>query len=392
MTDHGDHDSPEYRRLADPRSYFGKLRAKGPVDFEEGYEGRLQVLKIDDADVVLRDHETWSSGMGANHYGNARPLIPLQIDPPDHVRYRRLLDPVFAPRSIAGLEADVVALTNGLIDGFVADGGCDLSEDFSVPLPSAIFLRLLGLPQADLPGFLKLKDSLIRPEGPTEEARLEVRTHASAEVYDLFRSVLAERRTEPRDDIVTRLAQAEIEGSTLSDEEILDICHLLLMAGLDTVSISLQCMFLHLATHPEHRRELTDDLSLTSNVVEELLRWEAPVMGVTRYATRDTRLGGHDLPEGTRAQVMLASLTTDPDTAEGYDRVDFHRQNNRHLAFGGGPHRCLGSHLARLELRTAIHEWHRRIPDYGLAPGAEITWSGPMLRTIDHLPLVWQAA
>jgi cytochrome P450 len=383
-----DVESIDYRRCADPRTYFSGLRQKGPIDTEEGYEGRIQVLTQPGADEVLRHPDVWSSGQGANQFGG-RPLIPLQIDPPDHARYRRLLDPVFAPKRIGLLEPEVVSRTGELIDRFANRGSCDFSVEFSIPLPTAIFLGILGLPMEDLEQFLTMKDNLIRPAGATVEDRQALRERTGQQVYELFEGILKQRTQEPRDDVITWLKDAEVEGEKLSTEEILDITYLLLMAGLDTVTISLQCIFHHLATHPDHRRMVSDDLALVPAVVEELMRWETPVQGVTRVATRDTEVLGQQFSMGSRLQVSLASVNTSPDTAPGYDQLDFHREDNRHMAFGGGIHRCLGSHLARLELRAAVREWHRLIPDYEVAPGAQVIWNGYQLRGIDHLPLVW---
>ena len=385
-------ESVEYRRSADPRRYFADLRATCPIDTEEGFEGRIQVLTATDGEQIYRDAALFSSGQEASHHGSARPLIPLQIDPPEHRRYRKLLDPVFAPRNVYPLEDEIAALTNTLIDRFIANGRCDFSEELSIPLPSAIFLRMLGLPFEGLDSFLALKNNVIRPPGDSNEERAANREAAGKEVYALFEGVIKERTTEPRDDLITKLVNSEVEGQRLTPEETLDICYLLLLAGLDTVSISLQCMLHHLGTHEEHRRALAADLSLVPHVVEELLRWETPVQGITRFAKTDTEVGGRPFPAGSRFQVMLASINTDPGTEPGYDEIDFHRENNRHLAFGGGVHRCLGSHLARVELRTVVREWHRRIPEYTVDPDAAVVWNAAMLRGIEHLPLVWEVA
>jgi cytochrome P450 len=384
-----DRDSIEYRRCADPPRYYAALREKGPVDYDEGLEGRIQVLTQEGEEQVFWHPEIFSSGMGANQQGNARPMIPLQIDPPDHVRYRRLLDPVFAPRNVNPLAPDVAALTNELIDRFEAKGECDFTTEFSIPLPSAIFLRLLGLPFEGLEDFLALKDGIVHPVGDTLEERRASSQATAKEIYALFGRVIAERKEEPRDDVITTLVNAEVDGERLTDEQLLDITFLLLLAGLDTVSISLQCMLYYLSTHSERRREVAGDLDVVPAAVEELMRWNTPVQGVTRVALHETEVAGCPIHEGDRVQVMLGSINTDPNTAAGYDRIDFHRENNRHLAFGGGVHRCLGSHLARLELRTALREWHRRIPEYELAPGTDIEWNGDTLRGINHLPLVW---
>jgi cytochrome P450 len=385
-----DENSVEYRRCADPRTYFAGLRSKAPIDTTEGLEGRIQVLTRDAAEPIFRDPMLFSSGVGANYHGAPRPLIPLQIDPPDHIRYRRLLDPVFAPKNVYPLEADVADLTNRLIDRFVDAGRCDFTKDIADQIPSAIFLRILGLPFEQLPEFLALKDGIIRSAGATADERDANKAKTGQAISELFSGVIAERRAEPRDDLVTKLISSEVDGERLTDEELVDICFLLLLAGLDTVSITLQCMIHHLAKHPEGRRELVADLDLVPNVVEELLRWETPVQGLTRVLTGDAEVGGCPFSKGDRVQVILASINTDPGTEPGYERVDFHRENNRHVAFGAGVHRCLGSHLARVELRTVLREWHRRVPDYSIDPAATVRWNGSMLRGFHSLPIVWE--
>jgi cytochrome P450 len=340
--------------------------------------------------TALRDPEHFSSDMDAVAMGNVRPLIPLQIDPPEHLKFRKLLDPLFAPREVARLEAEVRRLTNELIDEFVDDGRVELNEAFAVPLPCTIFLALLGLPQDDLPRFLRIKDDIIRPAGglASREATA-IRARTAQEIYGYFSPVVAARRAEPRDDLITRLVDAEVDGHRLSDEDILDICFLFLIAGLDTVTATLTCSVAYLAEHPEHRRELVADPSLIPAAIEELLRWETPVPGVARVCRRDTELDGVAVPAGTRVTVLIGSANTDGAEFDDADTVDFHRDENRHLAFGGGIHRCLGSHLARLELRVALEELHRRIPEYELAPGTVLEYA-EALRTVEHLPLVFE--
>lgn len=391
MPDAPDMITPEYRRSADPRAYYAPLREKGPIDTTEGLAGRVQVLGHEEADRVLHDYTTFSSAAAGHLPGRPR-LIPIQLDPPEHAHYRRLLDPVFTRRNIAHKEHEIAALSNELIDRFYARGECDFSEEFSQVLPSAIFLKIFGLPFEELDFFLDLKNRMLRPlPGLTLEEQAPVRQQAGVDARELFERVIEERRADPQDDLITRLITAEVDGQRLSQEDLLSICQLMLLAGLDTVSISLQCMLHHLATHPEDRRFLVADLdSRVEGAVEELLRWESPITGVSRRATCDFELAGQAFPSGTDLQVMLGAVNTDPATHPGFDAVDLGRTDNRHVAFGGGVHRCLGSHLARLELRTALREWHRRIPEYELAPGTEIVWNGAALRGIDHLPLVWQ--
>jgi cytochrome P450 len=207
-------------------------------------------------------------------------------------------------------------------------------------------------------------------------------------IYAYFDEVLDERELERRDDLLSRFLDASVDGQRLTREDILDICFLFLIAGLDTVTASLDCLFAYLAEHPDQRRQLVDDPSLVPAAIEELLRWETPVMGVVRVALEDTEVSGCPVHEGDMVMVMLASVNTDEAELPDADVVRFDREANRHLAFGGGVHRCLGSHLARLELRVALREWHRRIPEYAVAEGHTLAYTSG-IRSIDHFPMTF---
>jgi cytochrome P450 len=342
-------------------------------------------------DEAFRNPELFSSNMSAVDLKNIRPLIPLQIDPPEHKKFRKLLDPIFAPRQMALLEDSLTALVNDLIDGFIDRGELDFATEFSIPYPSQVFLTLLGLPLDELPRFLGMKDGIIRPDHATGTlwGSDEAHAHQAAiaqSIYDYFDEVLDEREGDRRDDLLSRFLDAEVEGERLSREDILDICFLFLIAGLDTVTATLDCMFAYLAQHPDHRRQLVADPELIPHAIEELLRWETPVMGVVRSATADTELGGCPIHAGDQVMAMLGSANTDEAEFDDADVVRFDREANRHLAFGGGIHRCLGSHLARQELRIALREWHRRIPEYSVADGCTLVYTGG-IRSIDHFPM-----
>jgi cytochrome P450 len=182
--------------------------------------------------------------------------------------------------------------------------------------------------------------------------------------------------------------EAEVGDDRLTEEEILGICFLFILAGLDTVTDSLECFMARLAQHPEERRQIVDDPAVIPSAVEELLRWETPVTTVARVATRDMELEGCPIHKGESISVVIGSANTDEEAVPGADQVDLARTENRHLAFGGGVHRCLGSNLARLELRVALREWHRRIPDYSIAPDTNLVYMMG-LRQIDELPLLF---
>lgn len=368
-----------------PQSMYADLRRETPV---MELPGAVAVCTRDEVVEILRNPDVFSSGMAATNLGNVRPLIPLQIDPPKHIQYRRILDPLFAPRQVAPMEEKVIGLVHSLIDRFADDGQVDLAKAFTIPLPSEVFLVLLGLPLSDLDTFLVMKDGIVRPEGATMAEHNEVRRRTAASIYEYFETVLDEREREPQDDLLSRFLVTEVEGKRLTRNEILDICFLFLIAGLDTVSASLECMFAYLAQHPDARRRLVEHPELVPSAVEEMLRWETPVPGVIRVALSDTELAGCPVHKGDQVFAMLGSANTDGPGADSIEDVDLAREENRHLAFGGGVHRCLGSHLARLELRVALREFHARLPDYEIAPGAKLEVT-PGIRSYPSLPLVF---
>ena len=372
-----------------PQPIYSMLHASTPIFRLEGVG--VIVTSRAGVDQVLRNPDIFRSG-GAHDLGAKRPLIPLQIDPPDHRKYRKLLDPLFAPQRMKLLEDSTVQLVNDLIDGFIDEDEIDFSKQFSTPYPSQVFLTMFGLPMEDLPRFLKMKDGMIRPDvvvghelGHPETEAHQQRTAES--IYEYFEQLIDERATDLRDDFLSHFLQAEVEGDRLTHEEILDICVLFLIAGLDTVTASLDCFFGNLAGQPEARRKIIDEPESIPAMVEEMLRWETPVMGAARLATADVEIEGFAVSAGESVMALLGAANVDAQEFPQADELVWDREVNRHLGFGGGIHRCLGSHLARLELRVALREWHRRIPDYAIKPGAELLYTAG-IRTIDAFPMV----
>jgi cytochrome P450 len=376
-----------------PQPVFKEFRAM-PVMPIEGM-GVMLTCRAE-VDEAFRNPQLFSSNMAAVDLKNERPLIPLQIDPPEHKKYRKILDPLFAPRAMALLEDSVTTLVNDLIDRFIDRGEVDFAQEFSVRFPSQVFLTLLGLPLEETDTFLKMKDGIVRPEWATKstfgsETALTYQQETADSLYAYFNKVLDERELAPTDDLLSQFLTFEVDGERLTRNDILDICFLFLIAGLDTVTATLDCMFSFLAQNPEHRQQIVDDPSLIPAAIEELLRWETPVMAVIRVATEDTEISGCPIKEGDSVVAMLGSANTDEKDLPDADVVRFDREANRHLAFGGGVHRCLGSHLARQELRIALREWHRRIPTYAVQPGHELVYT-PAIRSIEHFPLVFTPA
>ncbi len=382
--------SMDAETAANPQPMFKELRDAMPVMPVDGVG--VVVTRKAEVDEVFRHPEIFSSNADAVDLKNRRPMIPLQIDPPEHKKYRKLLDPIFAPRQMALIEDSVAETVNALIDGFVDEGEIDFAKQFSVPFPSQVFLTLFGLPFEELPRFLKMKDGVIRPEVVTgtnfnsEEANAYQQETADS-IYEYFNEILDVREAERKEDILSRFLDAEVEGEKLTREDILDICFLFLIAGLDTVTATLDCMFAYLSAHPDQRAKIIEDPSIIPAAVEELLRWETPVMGVVRVAIEDTEMGGCPIHKGDNVMVMIGSANTDEAEVPDADQVRFDREVNRHVAFGGGVHRCLGSHLARQELRVALREWHRRIPEYSVAGDHTLEFTGG-IRSVDYFPMV----
>ncbi|HUY22802.1 MAG TPA: cytochrome P450 [Acidimicrobiales bacterium] len=373
----------------DPRAIARSLREQPVQRIGDMF---TLVTRREDVEDALRKTATFCWSEVPMDLGNIRPLIPLQIDPPQHVKYRRILDPLFAPKKMALLEDEIVGLVKELVDVFAGRGTCDLHEEFAVPLPCRVFLRLMGLPFADLDQFLAVKDDIIRPDGVTMEEQAPARKRAGEAVYAYFETELKRRHAaEPTDDLLTQIMKGEVDGVRLTDEEVMDVCYLFIIAGLDTVTDSLDCFFAYLAQEPEQRRLIARDESVIPSAVEELLRWESPVPAVPRVATQDVDFGGCPVKAGEQVMLLLGSANTDDAAHPGVDTVDLRRNPNPHLAFGGGVHRCLGSHLARVELRVALREFHRRIPDYQLVPGTVLQYT-PGLRSLTTLPLEFDPA
>lgn len=376
---------------ADPVPFYEALRESCPIAMLDGIgEGTHIISRYEDVKFALRHPEIFSSDVNAVDIGQDRPLIPLQIDPPHHAKYRRLMDPQLSPKEMARLEEDTRKLVNDLVDRFASTGACDFHADFSVPFPCTVFLSITGLPLDELDRFLEWKDNIIRPDvemGDVEGAN-RIRRETGRALYDYFGEVYDERLEKPGDDVISRFVHGEVEGRTLSRDEVLDICYLFILGGLDTVTSTLDCSIAYLAQHPEHQRALVERPELVPHAVEELLRLQTPVMQVLRVVAQEHEMHGVQMKPGDHVMVMLGSADTDPSEFDDPHELLIERGSNRHFAFGGGPHRCLGSHLARLELHLALEELHKRLPDYRLAEGADLYYS-PGIREIRELPLVF---
>jgi cytochrome P450 len=385
--------TPEF--AAHPQPVYRELVTKCPFA-RQALVGSPVLSRYEDVLWALRHPEIFSSEMEIHMaLGTERPMIPQQIDPPAQTKFRKILDPRFSKKRMQEIAPAVRRHANELIDAFVERGACEFDREFAVPLPCTAFLSLMGLPQAELPRFLRIKDMIIRPqtllENPTGEGAQALRKEAGRQIYEFFGAVIDERTKRPGTDMVSYLLETEIDGHRLSREDILDVSFLLILAGLDTVTATLGCNIAYLAANPEQRRRVALKPASIAGAVEELLRWETPVTAVPRIVKQNVEIHGHRLAKGEMVTLLLGASNVDSTEFQEPDRVDFERERNKHLAFGGGPHRCLGSHLARMELEVAMQVWHERIPDYRIQPGETPRYSAG-IREVQYLPLVWDRA
>jgi cytochrome P450 len=371
-----------------PQPLYAELARRTPFRTDEGM---VYLTQMADVTSALKEHAVRSGGEAM---GSHRPLIPLNIDGPEHTKYRRLLDPLFAPKRVAMFEPVVRALADELIDAFIDDGQVELFGAFCDPLPSRVFLGILGLPQRDVAFLQEFKEAAIRPRGTTPEAALAYQEEKTQGMYAYLNAELDRREAlaDPGDDLIAWFLQAEVEGDRLTRENILDIVYLLVIAGLDTVASSLSCLIAWLAQHPTEQERVVNDPTLLPRVIEELMRFESPVPMASRTAVADIDVNGKAVKAGDMLLVIWSAANLDPDVFDHPLDVDFDREKIPHVAFASGFHRCLGSHLARLELRTAIGRLHERIPRYRLAEGTIPEYHNQGVRSVNPLVLDFDRA
>jgi cytochrome P450 len=352
-------------------------------------DSALWVTHREDVEYVLRHPELFSSQKAFDSLGSPLPLVPIAFDPPKHTDYRKLLQPFFSPRALAGLLPSLQAQITELIDGIAAKGASDVMVDLAVPYPSQVFLTLFGLPLSDTNRLIRWKDTVIALSGAAQTETEQDLTPA-LELFGYLTEAIQSKRANPGEDILSALLTGD---DALDDGEAIGLSFLFVLAGLDTVTATIGFALEELARRPDLRALLIARPEKILDFVEEVVRLEPAAPTVPRVATQDVTIGDTTIPEGTLLYVCVGSANRDPGhdgENPAADDVDTDREVKRHWGFGGGPHRCLGSHLARMELRLVLEEWHRRIPEYELAPGAEpqITWPAATF-SLESLPLVF---
>ena len=356
-------------------------------------KGSYLLTRYDQVAEVLRNTDDFSSQIDAYP---VRPWIPQAVDPPEHTGYRRILNPMFTVDAMRGLESHIEEFAEELLDSMLERDEFDFIADFADPLPTVIFCELMGFPADDYNQIMDWKNTIMHAAdghargralaferarefglevneagSMTPEDSLQVRARTAGEVYQYFGTLLEARRGEPRDDLISKLLAAQYEGErALSQEELEDTMFLLFMAGLDTVASVLGLVVRGFAEDDAKRREfvaLIEDPKKLDPAVEELVRYHA-IVTPPRRLTRDLVFHGVAMAENDVVACATPAANRDPEEYADRDELVFSRFPNRHAGFGMGPHRCLGIHLARRELRIGLRALHRRLPDYRLHP------------------------
>ena len=367
-----------------PHSSVAALHAGPRVFFSPVHHNAIDgagtwvLTRAEDIRAALQDAATFSSNVHRSNSGLS--LIPLELDAPEHAKFRALMNPIFSPVRMKLLDAKVRELARELAAACAAKGDCDFVEDFAKPFPVSIFLDLMGLPKEHMGRFLEWESLIMRDK--------QTRAAAMQEVSQYLQELITERRRRPTDDLITFAVSAKVDDRLLHDAEVIGICVLLFIAGLDTVTSSFAYHFRHLAEHPADQQSLRDDPALIPSAVEELFRAYA-VVNTNRYATRDVDFAGVHIKRGDNVTCSTILASRDPREFERPNEVVFTRSPNLHNAFSYGPHRCLGSHLARREIIAGIEAWLAAIPPFKLRPGAVINAHGGGVFSLDSLPLVW---
>jgi cytochrome P450 family 142 subfamily A polypeptide 1 len=391
---------------------FEWLRTNDPVHWDD--RNRLWVIsKYDDVSFVERQPELFCSGRGIRPKGGgAGNLSIVSLDDPEHARQRKLVSRGFTPSRINAMLDHIRDIARTLVDNVAARGQCDFLADIAKPLPLIVIAELLGLPVEDREQLGEWSDAMMSAEGAEgdDDPKLQTAAAAWAAYVTSLAGLLEERRAQPRDDLISvllssadagaigfreedlqaGLATGALEMSDLTGDELLMFFVLLLVAGNETTRNALSGAMEAFSNFPEERARLVADRSLATSATEEILRYVSPVISFSRTVTRDTELRGRTLREGDVVLNVYPSANRDADVFDDPHAFRIDRSPNMHLAFGTGPHFCLGANLARTEIRILLEELFSRLPDVRVAPGAAAERApNSLVTTVDHLPVVF---
>lgn len=368
-----------------PYPIYRRLRAERPVGRSELYGGFWVVTGYQECFEIIHKPEVFSSRrITFPAFPQDAPMIPIELDPPDHALYRSLLAPAFSPRRTREQwEEPIRAVVNQLIDGFIDNGRCDAYKTLAEPIPCYMGTTLLGVPNDDAPKLLEWVSAVVDNSPSDPEAPKE----AMQKQYEYFAAKLEARRADSSgDDVLSRLIRAEVDGKSLTQDELLGFCLLLMLASIDTTQKAIGSMIWHLAKDADLRHELAADHSKIPGAVEEMLRFWSPSQP-SRVVVRDTELGGQQMKAGDVVVMMIGSADRDErEFPEGEEFVP-DRSPNRHLTFGGHIHKCIGAHIARLEMRVLLEELLRRIPDFEIEDDSKVRWCPGQVQGYVSVPI-----
>jgi cytochrome P450 len=363
--------SDDMRR--NPYPAYDQMRSGSPVFHLPPFDLWI-IFDFEGVKRALVDHDAFSSDLShAPGSGNPGEWF-IFFDPPRHTKLRALIAKAFTPRVVANLEPRIRDLSRQLLDQAVERGAMDVAADFSVPLPMRVIAELMGVPAADWPRYKRWSDVILKVANTFTKDDEAARTigeyrAVTAEMRDLLPDWIAERRAARRDDLLTRLVEAEVDGERLSEEDILGFFQLLLLAGSETTTNLIGSAVLCLAKSPQQLARVRADPGLLPAALEEVLRFRSPLQAVFRQTRRDVEMRGRTIPAGKLVLAMIGSANRDPRQFRDPGRFDIARDPNAHVAFGHGAHFCIGAPLARLEARIALDDLLRRAPRFALVNG-----------------------
>ena len=358
-----------------PHDFFRYLRAEAPVHWHarnsQGSDGFFVLSRHADVKHVSQRPEMFCSGQGVSLIDSSTPGDPskpfrdsvLFMDPPEHIRYRQLVSGAFKPARLAALEARIGSLVDAIIDGAIEKGACDFVLDIAAKLPLAVISEFVGVPQGSRRRLFEASNKMVGIEDPEYSADEGSMQEAAADLYMLSGELVAARKQKLRDDIISQLMSAEVDGERLSEHEFNAFFVILVIAGNETTRNQTAQGLRLLMAHPEQQRRLIENPGLLDSAVEEMLRFNPPVMYFRRTATADTELAGTPIKKGQSVALYYPSANRDERVFEDPDRFDVARHPNPHLSFGIGEHFCLGARLARIQLRAMFAAVLRRMPD-----------------------------
>ncbi len=382
--------------VANPGEFWANYRDKCPVAHSDLHGGSWLPVRYEDVQATARDIEHFPSGHGISVVGpdegeededSMLPggVPPIDADPPLHTWTRRLILPSMAPKAVKSYEAGTRELCQRLIAGFIADGKADAAADYAQQIPVRVIGALLGVSEDKSDDFVSWVRGILEYAYDKDRRKEAVMATASFLLEEI-----AKRKETPTEDLISELINSEVEGEPVDEMFVLGEAFLLMVAGIDTTWSAIGAAMYHFAANPVDRRRMVEDPDVWPLAIEEILRFYAPVT-MARVAEEGAEINGCPIPEGDRVLMSFPAANRDPDVFEDADTFIIDRAKNRHLAFGVGIHRCAGSNLARMEVRLALEEWFKAIPEFELADPESVTWAGGQVRGPRSIPVVFPA-